>query len=240
MKNRGKYLYSTVFLIALLGFSGCTSTLKVAAGTDGSADMEFTSSMGTALSDTIKAITGKMEGNSSRGIFSEDSIRRTLADSDFSAVKVSTGKDSSLSAGGKLPPAEKQTHATGTLRAADFIYTSSSKMTLTVTPENLFTMAQGLPEDTKSYLELFMAPVFSGEKMTKDEYRMLIASIYGENIAKELESSAIDVTLIPPKGKSIKKSSPANAESSASKAVFSIPLLDFLTLGTQKSYSIEW
>jgi hypothetical protein len=131
--------------------------------------MEFTSSMGTALSDTIKAITGKMEGNSSRGIFSEDSIRSTLADSDFSAVKVSTGKDSSLSAGGTLPPAEKQTHATGSLRAADFIYTSSSKMTLTVTPENLFIMAQGLPEDTKSYLELFMAPVFSGEKMTKEQ-----------------------------------------------------------------------
>ena len=247
MKHTGKYFYSVIYLIALLGFVGCSSKLSVTAKSDKGTDVSFQTAMGPVLSSTIRSITSGMGSNyvnakNGQGLFSSAAIQEAFNDSDFTNVKVATPTQNSLSIAASLPHADKQTHATGTLRAADFITCSDTVMVLSISPENLKTMAGGLPQTTKGYLDLFMAPVFTGEKMSKSEYRALIATVYGENIAKELESSNIDVELMPPKGKSIKKAAVPKSGSkvTAAKASFSIPLLDFLTLTGTESYSIEW
>ena len=246
MKHTGKYLYSVIYLIALLGFVGCSSKLSVTAKADKSTDVSFQTAMGPVLSSTIRSITTGMGSNyvnskNGQGLFSAETIQEAFRDSDFTNVKVATPTQNSLSIAASLPHADKQTHATGTLRAADFITCSENVMVLTISPANLKTMTEGLPQSTKGYLDLFMAPVFNGEKMTKSEYRALIATVYGENIAKELESSNIDVELLPPKGKSIKKAlvPKSGSKATAAKATFSIPLLDFLTLSSTETYSIE-
>ena len=58
-----------------------------------------------------------------------------------------------------------------------------------------------------------------------------------------LEKASIKVTLLPPEGKSIKKASLSDTEQSKTslkKAVFSVPLFDFLTLQNTKTFSISW
>ncbi len=247
MKHTGKYFYAVIYLIALLGFAGCSSKLSVTAKADRSTDVSFQTAMGPVLSTTIRSIASGMGSNyvnskNGQGLFDTETIQEAFNDSDFTGVKVATPTQNSLSISASLPHADHQTHATGTLRAADFITCSDKVLVLTISPENLRTMAEGLPVSTKGYLDLFMAPVFTGEKMKRSEYRSLIATVYGENIAKELESSNIDVDLLPPKGKSIKKAAVPKSGSkvTGAKATFSIPLLDFLTMSTTETYSIEW
>jgi hypothetical protein len=241
MKHTGKYIYALVYLLVLLGLASCSSKVSIPAKTDGGADVEFSTSFGKVLSDTIKSVSSSMGKSKSTNFFSADVMRESMKDSDFSNVKVSTPNENSLDMSGTLPAANKQTHATGTLRAADFVSCGSNVLALKISPKNLKTFAGGLPQSTKNYLDLFMAPVFTGETMSKDDYKMLIASIYGENIAKELDQSAINVTLAPPKGKSIKNAAvPKNGSADSNKATFSIPLLEFLTLTTEKTYSIQW
>ena len=236
-----KYFYALAYLTVLLGLVSCSSKVNVTAKTDGGADIEFSTSFGKVLSDTIKSISSTMGNSKSANFFSADVMKASLKDSDFSNVKVSVPNENAMTLSGTLPPADRQTHATGTLRAADFVSCSSNVLALKISPENLKIFAGGLPQSTKNYLDLFMAPVFTGESMSKDDYRMLIASIYGENIAKELDKSTIDVTLAPPKGKSIKNAAvPKSGSATSAKAAFSIPLLEFLTLSSAQTYSIQW
>lgn len=242
MKHTAKYIYATIYLVVLLALTGCSSKLNISAKSDNGVDIEFSTGLGTALVDTIKTVTSSMGGNSkSSGFFSADIIKAALADSDFSNYKVLTPDENSFTVNGSLPSADKQTHATGTLRAADLVICNSNILALKLSPKDLKTFADGLPQDTKNYLDLFMAPVFTGEAMSKNDYKMLIASIYGEKIAAELEQSSITVTLTPPKGKAIKNAAlPKNGTSTQTKATFSIPLLEFLTTDKELVYSIKW
>lgn len=243
MKHTTRYICTFIFLTAILGFASCSSKISLTAKADGGTDVEFSASFGKALSDTIKSISATMGSpkQKSSGFFSADVIKEAMKDSDFSNVKASNPTENSLETSGTLPAASKQTHATGTLRATDFVSCGSNIMALKLSPKNLKTFAGGLPQSTKNYLDLFMAPVFTGETMSKEDYRMLIASIYGEEIAKELSQATIDISMAPPKGKSIKNAAvPKSGKASASKATFSIPLLDFLTMTADQTYSIQW
>ncbi len=241
MKHNGKYIYALIYLVALLGLASCSSKVNLTARTDGGTDVEFNTSFGKVLADTIKSISSTMGNSKSAEFFSAPAMQKALKDSDFTNVKVSTPNETSMNMSGSLPTADKQTHATGTLRAADFVSCTSNSMVLKLSPKNLKAFAGGLPQSTKNYLDLFMAPVFTGESMSREDYKMLIASIYGENIANELDKSSISINMAPPKGKTIKTASiPKNGSKSADKATFSIPLLDFLTLNSEQNYNIKW
>ena len=88
-----------------------------------------------------------------------------------------------------------------------------------------------------------MAPVLTQESMNAQEYRELVSTVYGEKMAAEMESAQVRITLCPPDGASIKKTSLSSTERArtlANKAVLNIPLSEFLTLSEPKTFSITW
>lgn len=228
-------------LVMAFGFlTSCSSKLNLTAGSDNGVNVDFNMIMGSALTNTIKQLTSNM-GGGEQGIFSAQVMKDAFVDSDFTNVKVSNPTKNSMSFNGNLPPDNKQTHASGNLRAVDFVVCRDNGMYLRLSPSSLKGFADGLPDDTHNYLDLFMAPVFTGEEMSKADYKMLIASIYGNQIAAELDNSIITINLMPPKGKNISKASvPKDGTADASKASFSIPLMDFLCLTDDAVYSIVW
>ena len=50
------------------------------------------------------------------------------------------------------------------------------------------------PYEFQSYIDLFMAPAFSDEEMTTEEYVDLVASVYGQELADEVLSSKLRIT----------------------------------------------
>jgi hypothetical protein len=93
---------------------------------------------------------------------------------------------------------------------------------------------------TRSYVDLFMAPAFTGEQMSGEEYAALVGSVYGSPMADEISSAVIDITLAAPKGRKIASCSSDEATISGRRATFSVPLLTLLTLDEELSYGIGW
>ena len=95
------------------------------------------------------------------------------------------------------------------------------------TPANLSALYASLPETVRSYIDLFMAPVFSVESMTKSEYLDLVASVYGQNLADEIAGSSVSIVLSAP-------------DASGKKKKVSVPLADLLAASAPLTYTVSW
>lgn len=250
MVNKGKYFYSLFYLIILFAVTGCSSGIVIKASTDQSVEVQFAMNMEKVLADTVLSISSSQNGSNKKNahvIFSKEALeqlRKSFDSSDFNNVKVATPTKTSFSISGNIEPPHLQKNVTANnLKASSFVSCTPKSLTVTLSPVTAKKLINTLPEKSREYIDLFMAPIFTGENMTTDEYKSLLAAVYGQELANELEKSFVKIALYPPKGFSIKKAFAFNKEyktSDSNKIVFSIPLLEFLTLKTKVEYSIKW
>jgi hypothetical protein len=93
-----------------------------------------------------------------------------------------------------------------------------------------------LGENLLDYLSALMAPIATGENITKLEYLELVKSVYGSDIANEISNSKIKMNLkFPAKINYIQ-----GAKSKDDNAEFDIPLLDILVLENPLYYEVKW
>jgi hypothetical protein len=86
------------------------------------------------------------------------------------------------------------------------------------------------------YLSALMAPVATGEVLTKTAYLALVESVYGKGISAEIVSSRIRAVIeFPGQVQSVK-----GGTSSGREARFDLPLLDILVLETPLDYEVTW
>ena len=57
--------------------------------------------------------------------------------------------------------------------------------------QNLQALYGLLPFELASYIDMLMAPAFTGEEMTDGEYIDLVATVYGKNVADELNDGEV-------------------------------------------------
>ncbi|MDR0494837.1 MAG: hypothetical protein LBG95_04335 [Treponema sp.] len=90
--------------------------------------------------------------------------------------------------------------------------------------------------DVVAYLSALMAPLATGEAMSKQEYLELTGSIYGKGIADEIEGARLHINIdFPGPVQSVK-----GGTFSGSRAEFAIPLADILVLEKPLSYEVVW
>ncbi|MDR2730579.1 MAG: hypothetical protein LBB81_06745 [Treponema sp.] len=93
-----------------------------------------------------------------------------------------------------------------------------------------------LSPEIRDYLEILMAPVVTGEDISRPEYLALVSSFYNKAVSDEIASSRINAVIdFPGQVSSVK-----GGTFSGSKAVFDIPLADLLVLETPLSYEVKW
>ena len=233
--HRVKYIYSLFYIILLLALTGCASKMTFIAHTDQSIDMDFSLALGKELSKMLS------QSSNNGPIFSAEEIQSAFEDSDFKGIKVSSPSNDSLNITGTLNPSSTR-YANG-VKTSDFITCTYNSLTVRINTKSIQTLIKTLPEDASSYADIFMAPIFTGEAMSKQEYRDMIASVYGEDMAKTLDKSTIDIILAPPAGRKIAKtvfSDTNKAKATSSRAIISIEVLDFLSNTKDQSYSISW
>jgi hypothetical protein len=86
------------------------------------------------------------------------------------------------------------------------------------------------------YLSALMAPVATGEALSKKEYLELVASIYGKNIADEIAASTIRAAIsFPGQIQSVRGGGFSGRE-----ARFETPLADLLVLENPLDYEVVW
>lgn len=251
MKKNRIFSFFSIFLLMFTFFS-CSTDLEIKAFDDKSADINFNFDLGEQIYSAIQNFTlgiSQMNENlnleNELSLFDEKEIYQVFNGSDFQNVKVLVPSKKELKITAKIPSPEKQkaVNEGSVLKIANFITCTNNSLTLLISPQNVQEIVASLPEETKSYLDLLMAPILGSEEMSSQDYKDLLSLVYGEDLAKSLGDANVKVSLFAPSGKTIKRAALSNTEqskTSASKAVFTVPLLDFLTLQSSKTFSISW
>ena len=106
------------------------------------------------------------------------------------------------------------------------------KLSLASGPEILTLISPEISD----YLSALMAPLATGEAMTKTGYLTLVGSVYGKGIADEISKAFVRASLEFPGP----VQSAQGGTFSGRRAEFAIPLLDILVLETPLSYEVVW
>lgn len=255
-RNSLRAVLSIASVAILLTATSCSSEISISANKDCSTDFEFSADIGNAVYSTIQAVTaGLNEINDTAStqnttykdmpLFSSAQIEKAFSTSDVKNLKVQTPTVSSITVSGTALAPDEQTSVIekDNMKIANFITCTKNSLTLIVAPSTVQNLVASLPEEPKSYLDLLMAPVLTGEEMSEDDYISLIGAVYGEKMQKEFADASVKITLVPPEGCSLKKSALSdtkNVKTSLNKAVFTISLAEFLTLNSAKTFSITW
>lgn len=100
------------------------------------------------------------------------------------------------------------------------------KVELTISPEILQELITNQNSIIQKYADLLMAPCFTNEILSKEEYKELVSSLYGSDIADELLAGEISISL---KSNYSKQKTPS----------VKIPLIEILTLTGEKTFTLE-
>jgi len=239
-------MMKNIFLAVVIGalllvFPSCASRINGSLMGDGQADLGVNAELKpgmsaliarfAALSGTAKPGAPLLDGPSlaasmsrTPGIASVSFANKT-ASSIEGPVKISRVNDflSSGKASG-LISFEQQNAAGEGYCAVNFNLASGPQMLGLISPE------------ISMYLNALMAPIATGEAMTKAEYLTLVGSVYGKAIADEISSSSIRASVnFPGAIQKVK-----GGTYSGRRADFDIPLLDILVLETPLSYEVVW
>lgn len=237
-----KRIYTLFYLLVLFGFASCSANLSLKAQNDGSVKTDFTADMGAYLSQALEGISANMGGG--KDIINAASLKKAFTGSDFTGVSANVPNKQTVIVSGTIVPLKQQKTFKG-VKTSSFVKCEDNKLTLTLSPALLQGFYNSMGQEDRTYLDLFMAPIFTGEKMTQAEYKELVASVYGQELADDMQKGKIVITLTVPDGKSIKNSGAkigrsSKASKNSKRLSFSIPMLEFLTLQTEKTAFISW
>lgn len=219
---------------ALLFLTGCSPAMSVRLSPDYKIDMHFESGTGAELSKTFTAMTGQQMGSIQTASAVKSLKAAGLTASGIaqngSQFTLETGPDK---AAGILPGCPGTISVTGS-GSND----RTGSISFTLSPETAQYIVSLLPEETASYTELFMAPLFTGEIMSPTEYEDLVAAVYGNQLSDELADSRFTLNISVP-GTVTSVTIPASLKATYSKngenALISLPLSSLLTLSDSHS-----
>jgi hypothetical protein len=116
-----------------------------------------------------------------------------------------------------------------------------SSLQITLSPDTIPEILALLPRDTIASMDFLMAPLLTGEKMSEADYKTLIASVYGQTIARELSESVFELVFTAPKTiSSFTAPSIARAEKQGARITFTVPLASLLAEREKAVYRVEW
>jgi len=113
---------------------------------------------------------------------------------------------------------------------------SGGRCIININGENSQEVLELLSPDITNYLNALMAPVATGEEMTKREYLDIVTSFYNKTISDEIASSRVRVSIEFPGVVTAVK----GGTFSGRRANFDIPLLDILVLEAPLIYEVSW
>jgi hypothetical protein len=90
--------------------------------------------------------------------------------------------------------------------------------------------------DVRDYLSALMAPVATGEALSRQEYLDLVQSVYGKAIAEEISASRIQLNIDFPGSISTIR----GGRAAENRAEFTIPLSELLVLERPLLYEVFW
>lgn len=250
-KNNARWkIFQTIIFIAAILLTSCSPNIRLKISPEKdlkantySAEIHFSAVPTKTASDAISRFAGIPEGES---LFSESGMKEALKGSNFNLVQFTSGKDGSIGFAINTKDLNSTFNAYSTEGNSTVISVKQKNESgktkniaeITINPENINAILSHFPPETRDYIDILMAPVFTGEALTKEEYIQLIKAAYGEKLATELSQENLKIELDIPVD-SIKVFLNGN-EKNLSGNTMLIPLAEFLSMYKGFSLKIIW
>ena len=218
--------------IAFLGMflmvfaTGCSSKVTIQANPNKSQDVEIKIDLGKHLLKTINDLTqglGQfMDGEeipeiTAANLVTKRDIENTIGIQGAKNISVANPSKEMLDIKFSLDKNSK---------LKNFIEQTENSLSLNLSGSSLQEIYFSFDEDDTMILDLLMAPCFTGEEISAEDYADVIETLYGRELANDLRTAKIDWILVAPKG--------------VKSRTFQTTVLDFLTLTGEKKFDIKW
>ena len=194
MKNIYKNLLVALFCSVILFLTSCKSQIKITFSKN-ACTVRYSTKLGKALFDTFYAFAGETE---SERIFDTEQFKQIFSEGGLNNVSAESKVIDEISIQGDIDGNN------GDFISGSSIIKSSNNgknVEIEFSRNNLLKMYDNMPSIMRSYIDLFMAPVFTEEEMSNEEYLELISSVYGQILADEIKTSTVDFIVVLSDGK---------------------------------------
>ncbi|WP_149554810.1 hypothetical protein [Treponema pectinovorum] len=223
------YFFAAAINLALLLLCSCSSGISITALQNDDVKLDFSLAFSQKeielLKDLSQTLTTSTEKNANdlneNQFFSEDEIKKILTAMGAKDVSAKVGNSNSIGSSASI-----YSISTTTLSKSKILTKTANSLTLTFGPKEFNLLYQILDEESRGYLDLLMIPCLNDEKMSFTEYKALLASVYGEEIANEFTNGILKIELKSP---DLKKNTKVQ-----------LKIGELLTLEHSKSWSVLW
>lgn len=194
MKNIYKNLLVALFCSVILFLTSCKSQIKITFSKN-ACTVKYSTKLGKALFDTFYAFAGETE---SERIFDTEQFKQIFSEGGLKNVSAESKVIDEISIQGDIDGNN------GDFISGSSIIKSSNNgknVEIEFSRNNLLKMYDNMPSIMRSYIDLFMAPVFTEEEMSNEEYLELISSVYGQILTDEIKTSTVDFIVVLSDGK---------------------------------------
>ncbi|MBP5588067.1 MAG: hypothetical protein J6X37_05010 [Treponema sp.] len=224
-KNRKFFIFILAPLCALF-FTGCPVNIVIQNTAEENVMYFITTSAGKEIKKAFLP-PDKLKKQNETLLFDSIEIEKALLKSGFTSASALTHND--MEKGEENLTIKAYTSK----KTFDFIKYTHSKdgfiksVSVTLSPEILQDLITNQNSIIQKYADLLMAPCFTGEELTKEEYIEVLSSLYGEKLAEELTQGYLSIRV--PLRNSEKKGLPG----------VKIPVIELLTLQEEKTYTFS-
>jgi hypothetical protein len=190
------------------GFSSCKVFLSLTQNQNGDVYVEFSGIPEEAFINTIKSfLANDSESTTNKNLIIDTAqIDSFLINSGFTNVEVSNQIGANVDIKMTIP--KDKTFIFDSKLVFSDNSESNSSFGIELSPATLQTFYVNADEQIISILDILISPAFYGEEISEEEYIETIASLYGNDVAAEMNKSEIYITLKNKSGKVVKKSLP--------------------------------
>jgi hypothetical protein len=235
-----KHFPLAALAVLLIFFASCSAQINGRLAQDGSGNIQLQAGLEPNMAGLIRSFRGLGGGAASTGpLLNAESLNRSLrsAPGVASAALRNSGQ-------------EKIEGTIGISRIGDLLSAGDNRFIRYEAPSGAAPGRMGIHLDRSlgprilplispealDYLSALMAPVATGEALTKTAYLALVESVYGKGISAEIASSRVRAVIeFPGQVQSVKGGAASGRE-----ARFDVPLLDILVLETPLDYEVTW
>lgn len=188
-----KIVFSCFLLFFACFFSSCENELKICADSAG-VNFDYKINFGKEFLSIFSAALGSDSAEEEQN-FNAEEIAQIFIDSKFENISAKNlGSGNFLISGRLSETAEDPVSKSG------MISLSENSFSIKISRENLLEFYRTLPEDFQNYLDMLMAPAFTGEEMSDGEYVELLSEVYGQALADEVSAASVKIAVVSPSG----------------------------------------
>lgn len=215
-------------------FSACSPALVIRALPEQAAEARFSLRTGQTAEGVIKRLLPEAS-QSNQSIFDPEALAAHLEKQGVRVRSVNPARTADLDMILDIP------RSAAILNRALVHTAETGTITVTLSRAIIRDAIALLPPESADYLELLMAPVFTGEQLTEQDYRDTVGAMYGKNLARELDESFFYLVIESPGTLSTARiTAPGTATSENRRARFAVPLVALLVMDTDITATVTY